>query len=49
MDDSARFRALLMLGPKARGDLRRALIRDDAARDAIAMQLMRCRDENGQR
>ena len=42
------LRALLeTLDPKARDDLRRVLIRDQADRDAIAMQLMRYRDENG--
>jgi hypothetical protein len=44
------LRALLSgLNPKARDDLRRALIHDRADRDAIASQLMRYRDENGQR
>jgi hypothetical protein len=43
------LRALLLtLSPKARDDLRRVLIRDDTDRDAIAMQLMRYRDQNGQ-
>jgi hypothetical protein len=43
------LRALLeTLDPKARDDLRRVLIRDHIDRDAIAMQLMRYRDENGQ-
>jgi hypothetical protein len=37
------------LDPKARDDLRRVLIRDQADRDAIASLLMRYRDENGQR
>jgi hypothetical protein len=37
------------LDPNARDDLRRALIRDHADRDAIAMQLTRYRDQNGQR
>jgi hypothetical protein len=36
------------LDPKARDDLRRVLIRDDADRDAIALLLMRYRDWNGQ-
>jgi hypothetical protein len=40
---------LSTLEPKARDDLRRVLIRDHPDRDAIAMQLMRYRDENGQR
>jgi hypothetical protein len=39
---------LSSIDPKARDDLRRVLIRDDADRDATAMQLMRFRDENGQ-
>jgi hypothetical protein len=44
------LRAVLStLDPKARDDLRRDLIRDHADRDAIAMQLMRYRDQNGQR
>ena len=43
------LRALLQeLDPTARDDLRRALIRDQADRDAIASQLMRYHDENGQ-
>ena len=37
------------LDPKARDDLRRVLIRDQADRDAISSQLMRYRDANGQR
>jgi hypothetical protein len=37
-----------MLEPKARDDLRRVLIRDQADRHAIASQLMRYRDQNGQ-
>jgi hypothetical protein len=40
---------LLTLDPKARDDLRRALTRDEGDRDRIATQLMRYRDENGQR
>jgi len=40
---------LLIVNPSARGHLRRVLIRDDADRDAIAIQLMRYRGENGQR
>jgi hypothetical protein len=35
--------------PWAREPLRRVLIRDKADRDAIASQLMRYRDQNGQR
>jgi hypothetical protein len=43
------LRALLStLDPKARDDLRRVLIRDHADRDAISMQLIRYRDQNGQ-
>jgi hypothetical protein len=40
---------LSSIDPKARDDLCRVLIRDHADRDAIASQLMRYRDENGQR
>jgi hypothetical protein len=48
LDDDAGFRALVVtLDPKAREDLRRVLIRDDADRDAIALLLMRYRDWNG--
>jgi hypothetical protein len=44
-----RSRAVLeKLDPKARDDLRRALIRDQADRDAIASRLMRFRDQNSQ-
>jgi hypothetical protein len=39
---------LLTLSPSTRDDLRRALIRDHADRDAIASRLMRYRDQNGQ-
>ena len=40
------LRALLLaLDPKARNDLRRALIHDHPDRDAIASQLLRYRDE----
>jgi hypothetical protein len=46
--EDADLRALLeTLDPKARADPRRVLIRDHADRDAIAMDLMRYRDENG--
>jgi hypothetical protein len=46
MDD---LRDLLStLSPKTRDDLRRALIRDQADRDAISSRLMRYRDQNGQ-
>ena len=49
-DSQGELRSLLeALDPKARDDLRRALIRDDADRDAIASTLMRYRDQNGQR
>jgi len=42
------LRSLLeTLGPKARDDLRRALIRDQADRDAISSRLTRYRDQNG--
>jgi hypothetical protein len=44
-----RLRALLeTLDPQARETLRRALIHDQADRDAIASSLMRYRDQNGQ-
>ena len=36
------------LDPHARDTLRRALIRDQADRDAISSRLMRYRDQNGQ-
>ena len=39
---------LLMLDPKARDDLRRVLIRDQADRDTISSRLMRHHDPNGQ-
>jgi hypothetical protein len=39
---------LASLDPKARNDLRRVLIRDQADRDAISSRLMRYRDQNGQ-
>jgi hypothetical protein len=43
------LRSLLeTLDPKARDDLRRVLIRDQADRDAISSRLMRYRDQNGQ-
>jgi hypothetical protein len=35
------------LDPRARGDLRRVLIRDQADRDAIASDLLRYRDGHG--
>jgi hypothetical protein len=47
-DSNADLRALLeTLDPKARDDLRRVLIRDQADRDAISSRLMRYRDQNG--
>jgi hypothetical protein len=39
---------LQTLDPKARDDLRRVLIHDQPDRDAIASELMRYRDANGQ-
>jgi hypothetical protein len=45
--DSELRNALLTLVPKAREHLCAVLIRDDADRDAIAMQLMRYRDQTG--
>jgi hypothetical protein len=46
--EDATLRDLLQtLDPKARDDLRRVLIRDQADRDAIASHLMRYRDQNG--
>jgi hypothetical protein len=39
---------LSTLAPKAHDDLRRVLVHDQADRDAIASQLMRYRDQNGQ-
>ena len=48
-DEDADFRDLLeTLDPKARDDLRRVLIRDQADSDAISSRLMRYCDENGQ-
>jgi hypothetical protein len=48
IDPDADLLALLRtLDPKARDDLRRVLIRDQADRDAIASRLMRYRDQNG--
>jgi hypothetical protein len=42
------LRALLeTLDPKARDDLRRVLIHDQADRDAVASQLLRYRDGHG--
>jgi hypothetical protein len=49
LTDNANLRTLLStLDPKAHNDLRRVLIRDQAARDAISSRLMRYRDKNGQ-
>ena len=48
MDTNADLRnSLKMLDPRARDDLRRVLIRDQADRDAIASQLLRYRDGHG--
>jgi hypothetical protein len=45
----ANLRALLeTLDPKARDDLRRVLIRDQADRDEISSRLKRYRDQEGQ-
>ena len=47
--DDMDLRSLLeTLDPKARDDLRRVLILDQADRDSIASQLLRYRDRNGQ-
>jgi hypothetical protein len=47
-DGDADLRAVLQtLDPKARDDLRRVLIHDQADRDAIASQLLRYRDGRG--
>jgi hypothetical protein len=47
-DGEASLRAVLeTLDPKARGDLRRVLIHDQADRDAVAAQLLRYRDGRG--
>ncbi len=48
LDPSGLRDLLATLDPKARHDLRRALIRHQADRDAISSRLMRYRDENGQ-
>ena len=49
VDGDRELRSLLeTLSPKARGDLRRALIRDQTDRDTISSRLMRYRDQNGQ-
>ena len=47
-DGDADLRAVLeTLDPKARDNLRRVLIHDQADREPIASQLMRYRDERG--
>jgi hypothetical protein len=47
-DGDANLRAVLeTLDPKARDDLRRVLIHDQADRDAIASQLLRYREGHG--
>jgi hypothetical protein len=47
-DDEPDLRAVLgTLAPKARDDLRRVLIHDQAERDAVASQLLRYRDGHG--
>ena len=47
-DGDADLRAVLeTLDPKARDDLRRVLIHDQADRDAISSRLMRYRDQTG--
>ena len=47
-EGEAALRVILeTLGPKARNDLRRVLIHDQADRDAIASRLLRYRDERG--
>src|SRR4026208_451258 len=47
-DEETDLRAVLRtLNPKARDDLRRVLIRDQADRDAVASQLLRYRDGHG--
>jgi hypothetical protein len=46
--DDAHVRAVLeTFDPKARDDLRRVLIRDQADRDGIASELLHYRDERG--
>jgi hypothetical protein len=47
VSQSALRNLLADLDPKARHDLRRVLIRDQADRDAIASRLMRYREQNG--
>jgi hypothetical protein len=47
-DENGDLRDLLLtLDPKARDDLRRVLIPDQADRNAISTQLLRYRDERG--
>ena len=47
MHDDGLRTLLTTLDQKARADLRRVLIRDQADRDAVASELLRCRDERG--
>jgi hypothetical protein len=47
MNDAELRSVLFPLAPSARDTLRRALIHDQADRDAIASQLLRYRDERG--
>jgi hypothetical protein len=47
-DDAESPDSLRTLDPKARDDLRRVLIREQADDDSIASRLMRYRDQNGQ-
>jgi hypothetical protein len=48
MHDDGLRTLLTTLDPKTRDDLRNALIRDQADRDAVSSQLLRYRDQNGQ-
>jgi len=48
LNDPQLRHVLATLDPKARDDLRRVPIRDQADRDAISSRLMRYRDQNGQ-
>ena len=48
IEEDAELRAVLAtLDPRARDTIRRALIHDQADRDAISSRLMRYRDQNG--
>jgi hypothetical protein len=47
MSDASLRVLLETLDPKARDDLRRVLIRDQADRDAVSLQLLRYRDGRG--